>query len=157
MINITNPAIWRPVLAIQDAANAYVRAIESSLSVSGIFNIASGNFTVGEVADEVRASLREILGKDIRLNINHVKDFRNYKVSFDRAQKVFGYKPAFNIDDIVRELVDNHSKFKDFDNPAYYNIETFKLVDGTLKRPRAAGAAAADAFKQGVRGGAARS
>lgn len=129
-ITISNPAIWRPVLAIQDAANAYVRAIEASFSVSGIFNVASGNFTVGEVADEVKESLRDILGRDTKLVINRVTDFRNYKVSFDRAQAVLGYKPAFRIHDIVRELVDNHSKFKDFENPAYYNIETFKKVDG---------------------------
>jgi nucleoside-diphosphate-sugar epimerase len=134
VINVSNPAIWRPVLAIQDAANAYIRAMECSMSVSGIFNVASGNFTVGEVADAVRDSLKDILGLNIRLNIKHVTDFRNYKVSTKHAQNVLGFRPAFAIRDIVRELVDHHSKFKDFDNPAYYNIETFKLVDGTLKR-----------------------
>lgn len=154
VINISNPAIWRPVLAIQDAANAYVRAMECSPTVSGIFNVASGNFTVGEVADNVRDSLKDLLGKDIKLNINHVSDVRNYKVSFERAQKVLGYKPSFTIHDMVRDLVDNHSRFKDFDNPAYYNIETFKIVDGTLKRRRATDTDEADGRRHPARGSA---
>ncbi len=155
IINISNPAIWRPVLAIQDAANAYIRAIECSPSVSGIFNVASGNFTVGEVADNVRDSLKDILGKDIKLDIKHVKDFRNYKVSFEKAQKVLGYRPTHTIRDIVRELVDNHSKFKDFDNPAYYNIETFKVVDGTLTRRRGSDTDREDGRRYPSRGSAA--
>ncbi len=50
-ITVNNPSIWRPILSIEDAANAYVRAIEASDRISGIFNVASGNYTVGEVAD----------------------------------------------------------------------------------------------------------
>ncbi|HUM48253.1 MAG TPA: SDR family oxidoreductase, partial [Chitinophagales bacterium] len=52
-IIINNPSIWRPILALQDATSAYIRAIESATEISGIFNIASGNYTVGEVADFV--------------------------------------------------------------------------------------------------------
>src|ERR1700758_4267449 len=56
VITVNNPSIWRPILSIEDAATAYVRAVEASYKISGIFNIASGNFTVGEVADQVRRS-----------------------------------------------------------------------------------------------------
>ena len=48
-ITVNNPSIWRPILSIEDAATAYVRAIEANQRISGIFNIASGNYTVGEV------------------------------------------------------------------------------------------------------------
>src|SRR6202042_1555402 len=48
VITVNNPAIWRPILSIEDAANAYVRAIEASDRISGIFNVASGNYTVGK-------------------------------------------------------------------------------------------------------------
>ena len=40
-ITINNPSIWRPILAIEDAISAYIRAIEAHESISGIFNIAS--------------------------------------------------------------------------------------------------------------------
>jgi nucleoside-diphosphate-sugar epimerase len=136
VINVANPAIWRPILAIQDAASAYIRAIEASPSISGIFNIASGNFTIGEVADHVHDSVKDLLGLDARLNISHLADIRNYKVTSEHAQNVLGFKPTQTIGDIVRDLVDNHTKFKDVANPAYYNIETFKKLDGTLKTSR---------------------
>src|ERR1700730_11644845 len=43
-ITVNNPSIWRPIMSIEDATNAYVRAIEASQKISGIFNIASGNY-----------------------------------------------------------------------------------------------------------------
>jgi nucleoside-diphosphate-sugar epimerase len=140
VINVANPSIWRPILAMQDAASAYIRAIEASPSISGIFNIASGNFTIGEVADHVHDSVKDLLGLDARLNINHLADIRNYKVTSEHAQNVLGFKPTQTIGDIVRELVDNHAKFKDVENPAYYNIDTFKLVDGSLRKISSDGA-----------------
>jgi len=57
-ITVNNPSIWRPILSIEDAATAYIRAIESNQKLSGIFNIASGNYTVGEVADLVRSAMK---------------------------------------------------------------------------------------------------
>ena len=58
-IVINNPSIWRPILSIQDAASAYIRAIEANYDVNGIFNIASGNFTVGQVGDLVKDTLEK--------------------------------------------------------------------------------------------------
>src|ERR1700739_2893968 len=39
VININNPSIWRPLLSIEDAATAYIRAIEANPQLSGIFNV----------------------------------------------------------------------------------------------------------------------
>src|ERR1700744_5312542 len=47
VIRVNNPATWRPILSIEDAAMAYIRAVEANQSLSGIFNVASGNHTVG--------------------------------------------------------------------------------------------------------------
>src|SRR6516164_11213974 len=60
-ITINNPSIWRPILSIQDATTAYIRAIEANHKISGIFNIASGNYTVGEVGDLVKTAVEERL------------------------------------------------------------------------------------------------
>src|ERR1700756_1569060 len=64
-ITVNNPSIWRPILSIEDAATAYIRAIEATGGISGVFNIASGNHTVGEVADLIKGALYEHL--DIRI------------------------------------------------------------------------------------------
>src|SRR6476659_4822922 len=68
-ITVNNPSIWRPILSIEDAATAYIRAIEANPKISGVFNIASGNYTVGEVADLVRSSIQEKMDMKIDLNI----------------------------------------------------------------------------------------
>jgi nucleoside-diphosphate-sugar epimerase len=137
-IVVNNPGIWRPILSIQDAANAYARAIEAGAGVSGVFNIASGNYTLGELADAVREALVEFMQLDPQIVIKHMSDIRNYKVSFDRAETVLGFKPSHDVRDIVRELVEHRSEFGSFDDPRYYNIETFKAV----MTPSVAGAAA---------------
>jgi nucleoside-diphosphate-sugar epimerase len=125
-ITVNNPAIWRPILSIHDATTAYIRAIEASQSISGIFNVASANYTVGEVGDLVRASVQENMDMEIKLNIKHIQDYRNYKVSIEKARKILSFKPRFDIDTIVKDLINNYDKFKDLDNPDYYNIQVFK-------------------------------
>lgn len=126
VITVNNPAIWRPILSIHDAITAYVRAVEADEKTSGIFNVASGNFTVGEIGDLVKAVLEEQLKKEIRLDIKHIHDYRNYKVDINKARNVLSFKPRHDIDSIVSDLIANYEKFKDFENPNYYNIQIFK-------------------------------
>jgi nucleoside-diphosphate-sugar epimerase len=125
---VNNPAIWRPILSMEDAISAYIRSIEASYEISGIFNIASGNYTIGEIGDIVVGVLEEKLKKPVRLTIKHIQDYRNYKVSIEKARNILSFKPRHDIVDIVNDLDKNVEKFKDFDNPNYYNIEVFKNV-----------------------------
>jgi nucleoside-diphosphate-sugar epimerase len=129
VIRVTNPAIWRPFLSIEDATMAYTRAVEASDSVSGIFNIASGNHTVGEVADLVKLALDEEIGRKIGLEIKHIKDARNYKVSIERAKTILSFHPHQTVKSIVHHLMTNLDKCNDFDSPAYYNIRVFKELE----------------------------
>ena len=114
VIHVTDPAIWRPFLAIEDATMAYTRAIEANESLSGIFNIASGNHTVGEVADLVKLTVEEELGKKIAVDIKHIKDMRNYKVSIERANTVLSFHPHQSVKSIVRNLIANLDKCGDW-------------------------------------------
>ncbi len=127
-IVVNNPAIWRPILSIEDAVAAYVRSVEAHFDISGVFNVASGNYTIGELADYVKEVLDAELGKDIELEIKNVQDLRNYKVSIDKAMRVLSFKPKHDVESIVRGLLANLESFSDFDNPLYYNIETFKTL-----------------------------
>ena len=132
VINVHNPSIWRPILSIDDAATAYTRAIEANYKLSGIFNVASGNYTVGEVADLVKASVEERLKKRVDLNINHTQDFRNYKVSIEKAKNVLSFHPSGDVKSIVNGLVDNMDNFKDWDNPLYSNIQSLKKIESNI-------------------------
>ncbi len=129
-ITVNNPSIWRPILAIQDAASAYIRAIECSFNVSGTFNVASGNFTLGELADSVSDALREFLEIEPKLDIRHVTNVRNYKVTCEKAQTTLGFKPSYDVRAIVRDLITHRHLFADFNDPRFSNIATFRRING---------------------------
>lgn len=132
VITVNNPAIWRPYLSIDDAAMAYTRAIEANPSLSGIFNVASGNATVGEIADLVKLTVEQETGRKIALNIKHIQDARNYKVSIAKANTVLSFHPHHEVRDIVKNLIANSGKCSDWDNPAYYNIHVFRGLDAHI-------------------------
>jgi nucleoside-diphosphate-sugar epimerase len=129
VITVNNPSIWRPILSVNDAANAYVRAVEAPAQVSGVFNVASGNYTVGEIGDLVKQTISEELGVNVHLNIKHIEDYRNYKVSFEKAANVLSFHPQDDVCSIVHNLIENKEKFSDWDNPQYYNIVTMRAQE----------------------------
>ncbi len=130
-ITVNNPSIWRPILAIEDAASAYIRALEAHQNISGIFNIASGNYTVGEVADLVRSSIEVHAAFRVNLEIKHIQDFRNYKVSIQKAENVLSFHPQHDVKSIVTNLIEHKAKFQDWDNPVYYNLQAFKKLEAS--------------------------
>jgi nucleoside-diphosphate-sugar epimerase len=131
-IVINNPSIWRPILSIQDASTAYIRAIEANENLSGVFNAASGNYTVGEVGDIVKTVIEKRLGCRINLSMKHVRDIRNYKVSIEKAKNVLSFHPAGDVTSIVSDLLDNMEKCKDWDNPLYSNIASFRELENGI-------------------------
>ena len=139
-IVVDNPSIWRPVLSINDAATAYTRAVEANQKISGIFNVASGNYTVGEVADLVRGVIENRSSGRVDLVIKRIQDFRNYKVSIKKAMNVLSFHPADDVRSIVENLLDNADKCSDWDNPLYSNILTFKTLESGLETHAMGGA-----------------
>ncbi len=132
-ITVNNPSIWRPILSIEDAATAYIRAVEANQKLSGVFNIASGNYTVGEVADLVKGAIQERMAVNVSLDIKHIQDVRNYKVNIEKAANVLSFHATGNVKSIVFNLIDNLEKFHDLDNPLYSNIQTFKKMDSGIR------------------------
>ena len=67
----------------------------------------------------------------INLCIKHLDDFRNYKVTTEKAQNVLSFHPVGDVKSIVGNLIDHMDRYEGFDNPAYSNIECFRsLQDG---------------------------
>ena len=88
-ITVNNPNIWRPVLDIRDAIAMYTEAVQADYSKSGVFNVASENYTVGQIATIVRSEMKKLMGKNIDVDLGGVKDFRNYKVSAKRQRNIW--------------------------------------------------------------------
>lgn len=128
MITIDNPSIWRPILDMRDATTAYIRAIQADLSINGVFNITSDNYTVGQVGDLVKEKVQSLTNQPIKMDIRNIHDFRNYKVCFQKAKMYLGYEPRYHIDDIVSDLYQNRVHYQDFENDRYYNIRVFKKM-----------------------------
>ncbi|HEY6272598.1 MAG TPA: SDR family oxidoreductase [Terriglobales bacterium] len=141
IITVNNPSIWRPILSITDAATAYIRAIETNYGISGVFNIASGNYTVGEIGDLVRGAIEDRLSIHLNLCIKHIQDFRNYKVSIEKAKNVLSFHPSGDVKSIVESLIDNVDGYEGWDSPIYSNIESFKALERGLEIHDMVGAA----------------
>jgi len=127
-ITVNNPTIWRPLLAIEDAVTCYLRSIQADLSINGIFNVASGNYTVGAVADQVFDYFSGKLGKKVDVDIQNISDFRNYKVSAEKSKTILGINYKGNVETILEELSANFNDEFDFTSEEYYNIKKFEKL-----------------------------
>ncbi len=125
-ITVSNPKIWRPILGLNDLCKAYQLAIESKPNTNGIFNIASFNTTIGELATQMAQLLEKKYNKAIKITDKNIQDYRNYKVSWQKALDELGYNPTQTEADIIENLLENINNFNDFENSKYYNIEVFK-------------------------------
>ena len=132
-ITANNASIWRPILSINDAITAYLRSIQANPSISGIFNVSSGNYTVGQIGDIVKDNTEKLTGQHIDMEIKSIEDFRNYKVKTDKARTYLGFQPRHSVDSIVDDLYKNLDSFGNFENENFYNIKVFqKLQLGNL-------------------------
>jgi nucleoside-diphosphate-sugar epimerase len=126
---VNNPSIWRPIYDIRDAANAFLRSIQAGYSISGVFNVTSENYTVGQVADLVKAEIQKKTGDKIGIEMKNIQDFRNYKVAIHKAKTYLGFTPIYSINDIIDDLCDHLDCYGDYEQDRYYNIRVFKKID----------------------------
>jgi len=129
-VTVNNPSIWRPILDIRDAQNAYLRAIQADISQSGVFNVASDNYTVGQVGDLVKSEVERLTGEKVAITIKNISDFRNYKVSLEKAKTYLGFQPQYDVKDIIDDLFSHREEYGDYDRDEFYNIRAFKRLFG---------------------------
>ena len=128
VIYISNPNIWRPILHIEDTCSAFIRAIQVTGVNKEIFNIATENTVLGQLAEIVKTEIEKLAGISVVIEDRNIQDFRNYRVSIDKAYRILGYKPTHTLVDVVKNIYENMDKISDFDNEAYYNIQVFKKL-----------------------------
>ena len=131
-ITVNNPSIWRPILDVRDTATAFLRAVQADSSISGVFNVAFDNFTVGQIGDLVKDAVEELTGKRVQIAVKNMQDFRNYKVTCAKARTTLGFAPKYDVTDMVKSLHRQHETYGDFSNDLFYNIATFKKVEKKL-------------------------
>jgi nucleoside-diphosphate-sugar epimerase len=128
-VTVNNASIWRPILDLRDAVQGYLRAVQAHESISGVFNIISDNYTVGAVGDMVKEGIEDLLGGKIAIEIKNIQDFRNYKVTGEKAKTILGFEPKHNVTALLSNIHAHHNHFGDLDQDRYYNIRRFKQLN----------------------------
>ena len=136
-ITVNNPSIWRPLVDVRDTSSAFLRAMQADHSISGVFNIACGNFTVGQVADHVKDEVEAQTGKKVKIEIKNVQDFRNYKVTCDRAKNVLGFNPKYGVTQMIDDMYAHLHEYGDFSDDNFYNIRVFQKQEADRLRASA--------------------
>jgi len=116
---------WRPLLSLEDAADAYIKVLNSGVG-NKIFNVGSEeqNYTISEVAELVKQGIKEVSGNNISINTEGGNiDARDYRVSFKRIQDELGFNVKYTIPMAAKEIW-QRLESKEIKNPkqkVYYN------------------------------------
>lgn len=118
----------RTFVHIKDVARAFELLLQANIKrVSGeVFNVGStenSNFTKPElgqiVAGLIPGAKLKVLKKD--------SDLRDYKVSFDKISRVFGFRTKYSIEDGVEEILEYLERNPGLDpySPEYSNLNKY--------------------------------
>jgi nucleoside-diphosphate-sugar epimerase len=124
--------MWRPLVHVNDVADAYARAILASGIDGEIFNIVGGNYRISDVALRVAYGLRRF---PIQISIEGMpgddgRQIRSYRVSGAKASDMLGFSPTVRIESSVHSMaVDLEQGGGRSMHPRHYNIEWMRILD----------------------------
>jgi len=106
-ISIFGADFWRPLVHVEDMADACISAIDaSSQLISGqIYNVGNDkeNYTKIKLAEIIKEFITDI---EIEI-IKSKKDPRNYKVSFEKIKNSLNFEPKYTVRDSVIEILND--------------------------------------------------
>jgi nucleoside-diphosphate-sugar epimerase len=85
------------------------------------------------VAALVKEELELLTGQHVKLDILNIQDFRNYKVSCERATVELGFRPQYSVKDMVADVMAHRAEYGDFEADNFYNIRVFKQLAATAR------------------------
>ncbi len=126
---------WRPNVHCRDAARAFLLAVEApGDKVAGeVFNVGGNenNHRISEIGDIVAG----IVG-DVQVSLqNEIPDPRDYRVSFEKIQRVLNFVPEFLVRDGVREVATAMRadlNLRTHMDPMFHNVQALRQA---LARP----------------------
>jgi len=127
-VRIVGANQWRPHIHVQDAAEAFLMAVEapSSVAADQVYNVGaeSLNFTVGEIADKV---VEQIPGTVVEY-FDRIEDHRSYRVAFDHIREKLGFVPGRSVDDAIHEVrtVLQTGEVRNYADEVYHNVKSLQ-------------------------------
>jgi nucleoside-diphosphate-sugar epimerase/CBS domain-containing protein len=121
-ISINSGNQWRPFVHVKDVARSILFVLKNNNKTNKeIFNVISENSKIIELSNTIKKH-----NKNIKIKINNnITDKRDYKVSAKKINKVLKFKPLFNIDYGINELIKFVKKNKiNIANNKYHNYHS---------------------------------
>ncbi|MDD5421887.1 MAG: NAD-dependent epimerase/dehydratase family protein [Candidatus Omnitrophota bacterium] len=115
---------WRPMLHVDDAAEAYIKCLEAPIHrIRGeIFNVGSEdeNYRIIRLAEIVKGC---VPGSKLVME-GKANDPRNYSVSFAKIRKALKFRPVVRMEKGVMDIKKKiGEEIDNVDDPKYYNVE----------------------------------
>lgn len=106
-ILVTGGSQKRPNLHIQDMCDVYKLMLEAPHEkIHGqTFNVGGPNHTIMELARIVQAEVREVLNKDVPIEVTPTNDTRSYWINSDKIKETLGFVPRKTVKDAIRDLM----------------------------------------------------
>ena len=118
---------WRPLLHVNDVANAIEQTIDSE--TNGIFNLHYKNFKIIDIAEAIVNKVDSAL---IETTPMKFQDARNYQVSSEKLLSETGFKAEIDLNTGINEIYDliANNRIKNVNHKRYSNqnfLEEFGL------------------------------
>ena len=118
---------WRPLLHVNDVANAIEQTIDSE--TNGIFNLHYKNFKIIDIAEAI---VNKVDSAIIETTPMKFQDARNYQVSSEKLLSETGFKAEIDLNTGINEIYDliTNNRIKNVNHKRYSNqnfLEEFGL------------------------------
>ena len=109
---------WRPLLHVNDVANAITHTIEQD--VTGVFNLHYKNYKILDIANAI---IEKIPSATIETTPMKFQDARNYQVSSEKLLNKTGFKPEYDLKTGIKEVYNliSNNRIKNVNHIRYSN------------------------------------
>lgn len=116
---------WRPLLSVTDAGHYLAEAVTANFS--GIYNLKLENVKIADLA----VRLKRVFPK-LKVTFSDIQfeDFRNYRVSSQKADKDFKFKPVVSVEEEAKRLkkIFSEGRIQNVNEDNYYNTNFVKAL-----------------------------
>ena len=121
LITVFGGSQTRPNIHIQDITDVFIHFLQNGNKHTGVYNAGFENISILDIAEKVKDYV------PTRIEITESNDPRSYRLNSDKLLKT-GFKPAYNVEKAVTEIIAAVKADKLHDKEIWYNVKTMKKL-----------------------------